>query len=62
MSREGVGAPLPRKEDDRLMRGRGQYIGDLRLPERRGDGGPDRVRGVPRGDDDADLRDGGRGL
>ena len=32
MSREGVGAPLPRKEDDRLMRGRGQYVGDLRLP------------------------------
>ena len=29
---EGVGAPLPRKEDDRLMRGRGQYVGDLRLP------------------------------
>lgn len=32
MSREGVGASLPRKEDDRLMRGRGQYVGDLRLP------------------------------
>ncbi|SFT19566.1 xanthine dehydrogenase family protein molybdopterin-binding subunit [Methylobacterium sp. yr668] len=32
MSREGVGAPLPRKEDERLMRGRGQYVGDLRLP------------------------------
>jgi carbon-monoxide dehydrogenase large subunit len=29
---EGVGARLPRKEDDRLMRGRGQYVGDLRLP------------------------------
>ncbi|MDO9428596.1 MAG: xanthine dehydrogenase family protein molybdopterin-binding subunit [Methylobacterium sp.] len=29
---EGVGAALPRKEDDRLMRGRGQYVGDLRLP------------------------------
>ncbi|MCJ2081352.1 xanthine dehydrogenase family protein molybdopterin-binding subunit [Methylobacterium sp. J-090] len=28
---QGVGARLPRKEDDRLMRGRGQYVGDLRL-------------------------------
>src|SRR3954463_5379568 len=31
-SRQGVGARLPRKEDDRLMRGRGQYVGDIRLP------------------------------
>ena len=29
---EGVGARLPRKEDDRLMRGRGQYVGDIRMP------------------------------
>jgi aerobic carbon-monoxide dehydrogenase large subunit len=29
---EGVGARLPRKEDERLMRGLGQYVGDLRLP------------------------------
>lgn len=29
---QGVGARLPRKEDDRLMRGRGQYVGDIRLP------------------------------
>ncbi|MVT55778.1 molybdopterin-dependent oxidoreductase [Bradyrhizobium yuanmingense] len=28
---QGVGARLPRKEDDRLMRGRGQYVGDVRL-------------------------------
>ncbi len=28
---EGVGARLPRKEDDRLMRGRGQFVGDIRL-------------------------------
>lgn len=28
---EGVGARLPRKEDDRLMRGRGQFIADIRL-------------------------------
>ena len=29
---EGVGARLPRKEDERLMRGLGQYVGDVRLP------------------------------
>ena len=29
--RQGVGASLPRKEDDRLMRGRGQFVGDIRL-------------------------------
>ncbi|GBD48881.1 carbon monoxide dehydrogenase [Methylopila sp. Yamaguchi] len=28
---EGVGARLPRKEDDRLMRGRGEYVGDIRI-------------------------------
>jgi carbon-monoxide dehydrogenase large subunit len=28
---QGVGARLPRKEDDRLMRGRGQYVADIRL-------------------------------
>jgi carbon-monoxide dehydrogenase large subunit len=28
---EGVGARVPRKEDDRLMRGRGQYVGDIRM-------------------------------
>lgn len=28
----GVGARLPRKEDDRLMRGRGQYVADIKLP------------------------------
>src|SRR5262245_26007458 len=27
----GVGAPLRRKEDDRFLRGRGQYIADLRF-------------------------------
>ncbi len=31
-SGEGVGARLPRKEDDRLMRGRGQFVGDIKLP------------------------------
>ena len=27
----GVGARLLRKEDDRFLRGRGQYIGDIKL-------------------------------
>lgn len=31
MSRQGVGARLPRKEDDRLMRGRGEFVADIRL-------------------------------
>ena len=29
---QGIGAPVPRKEDDRLMRGRGQFVADIRLP------------------------------
>jgi len=28
---QGIGAPLQRKEDDRLMRGRGEYVANLRL-------------------------------
>jgi aerobic carbon-monoxide dehydrogenase large subunit len=32
MSEQGIGARLERKEDDRYMRGRGQYVGDIRLP------------------------------
>src|SRR3979490_3139157 len=28
---QGIGARLPRKEDDRFMRGRGQYVADIRL-------------------------------
>jgi aerobic carbon-monoxide dehydrogenase large subunit len=28
---QGVGARLPRKEDDRLLRGRGQFVADIRL-------------------------------
>jgi carbon-monoxide dehydrogenase large subunit len=28
---QGVGARLPRKEDDRFMRGRGQYVADIRV-------------------------------
>ena len=31
MSAKGVGAALPRLEDDRLMRGRGQFVGDIKL-------------------------------
>lgn len=31
MADQGVGARLPRKEDDRFMRGRGRFVGDLRL-------------------------------
>jgi aerobic carbon-monoxide dehydrogenase large subunit len=30
-ARQGVGARLPRKEDERLMRGRGQFVADIRL-------------------------------
>jgi carbon-monoxide dehydrogenase large subunit len=29
---EGVGASLPRKEDDRFLRGRGEFVADIRLP------------------------------
>src|SRR3954470_4810037 len=29
--KKGVGAPLPRLEDDRLMRGKSQFVGDIRL-------------------------------
>jgi carbon-monoxide dehydrogenase large subunit len=32
MTAQGVGARLGRKEDDRLMRGRGQFVADIRLP------------------------------
>ena len=32
MAGEGIGARLLRKEDDRFMRGRGEYVGDIRLP------------------------------
>ena len=31
MSTSGIGARLIRKEDERYMRGRGQFVGDLRL-------------------------------
>ncbi|WP_026304531.1 xanthine dehydrogenase family protein molybdopterin-binding subunit [Kaistia granuli] len=32
MTEQGVGASLLRKEDDRFLRGRGQYVADIRLP------------------------------
>jgi aerobic carbon-monoxide dehydrogenase large subunit len=35
LSKFGVGARLRRKEDDRFLHGRGQYIGDIRLPRMR---------------------------
>ncbi|MEC9369319.1 MAG: xanthine dehydrogenase family protein molybdopterin-binding subunit [Pseudomonadota bacterium] len=31
MDKAGIGASLTRKEDDRLMRGRGQFVGDVHL-------------------------------
>ena len=30
--KQGIGARVPRKEDARLMRGRGQYVSDMMLP------------------------------
>ena len=32
MSAKGVGASVARKEDDRFLRGRGQYVADFRFP------------------------------
>ncbi len=32
VTNQGIGARLTRKEDDRYMRGRGQFVGDLKLP------------------------------
>ncbi|MEL6266940.1 MAG: molybdopterin cofactor-binding domain-containing protein, partial [Pseudomonadota bacterium] len=29
---KGIGARLPRREDDRFLRGRGRYVGDVRRP------------------------------
>jgi carbon-monoxide dehydrogenase large subunit len=31
-TQQGIGARLLRKEDDRFLRGRGEYVGDIRLP------------------------------
>ena len=35
MAKTGVGVRAPRKEDERFLYGRGQYIGDLRFPRMR---------------------------
>ena len=32
MAGQGIGARVPRREDDRFLRGRGQFVADLRLP------------------------------
>jgi aerobic carbon-monoxide dehydrogenase large subunit len=32
VTEEGIGARLPRKEDDRYLRGHGQFVGDIQLP------------------------------
>ncbi len=32
MKAEGVGAAVLRKEDDRFLRGRGRYVGDIAMP------------------------------
>ena len=32
MTGQGVGASVLRKEDDRFLRGRGQYVADFRIP------------------------------
>src|SRR5262245_46814074 len=32
LSGKGVGAPLRRKEDQRFLTGRGQFVGDIRRP------------------------------
>jgi aerobic carbon-monoxide dehydrogenase large subunit len=32
MPATGIGASVPRKEDDRFLRGRGQYVADFRIP------------------------------
>jgi carbon-monoxide dehydrogenase large subunit len=32
MTAQGIGAPLPRKEDRRYVRGQGEYVADIRLP------------------------------
>ena len=29
---QGIGASVLRKEDDRYMRGRGQFVGDIKIP------------------------------
>jgi aerobic carbon-monoxide dehydrogenase large subunit len=35
MAAQGIGARVKRKEDFRLLRGRGRYVGDIRMPDLR---------------------------
>jgi carbon-monoxide dehydrogenase large subunit len=35
MTTHGIGVSVPRKEDDRLLRGRGEFVADIRLPRMR---------------------------
>ena len=35
MTGQGIGARLARKEDERYLRGRGQFVGDMSLPHLR---------------------------
>ena len=35
MPGQGIGASVLRKEDDRFLRGRGQYVADFRVPNTR---------------------------
>ena len=35
MTDQGIGARLARKEDDRYLRGRGRFVGDMSLPHLR---------------------------
>ena len=46
MEGQGIGARLLRKEDDRYMRGRGQYVGDITLPGHAGGGVPAQPAGA----------------
>src|SRR5262245_16929444 len=32
MGAQGIGASVPRKEDDRFLRGQGQYVADVHMP------------------------------
>ena len=60
MAAKGLGARLPRKEDERFLRGRGQFVGDLRLDRMleaafvRSPAAHARLRGIDIPDDVAD--------
>ena len=46
MKHQGIGARLLRKEDDRYLRGRGQYVGDIQLAGHAGGGVPAQPAGA----------------